>query len=355
MPFCEPCGSLEGAIRLSVPERCPVVSCDLTECELPEIGLGVADGQLAAASYFDSLDTLANRALKARVAARFGSERRASSYFATSYATVRLCVEAVTRCGTDDPTKVRAALAGLEAESPVGPLRIDPATNHANLPFLLGRISGGDFVILQSRPSAVGGPLPHPPADRPSAARRAAAAQDRVMKATPSFLGQRAVILHRPGDTTDRLVRQCALLGLRAEARWQPLRDVEGVDIVLVDADEGWDGLLPWTASEKPVPLVALLASEAPGRIAWALDQRADALIAKPVTASAVYPALVMATRRHMRRRGSSRAYREARRARAAAAACARRRADLHGRGRLRRGRSLWPAAPRSHATAADA
>ena len=40
------------------PERCPVVSCDLTECELPEIGFGVADGQLAAASYFDSLDTL---------------------------------------------------------------------------------------------------------------------------------------------------------------------------------------------------------------------------------------------------------------------------------------------------------
>ena len=119
------------------------------------------------------------------------------------------------------------------------------------------------------------------------------------MKATLSFLGRRAVIVHRPGDTTDRLLRQCDLLGLRAEAHWRPLPDVKGVDIVLVGADEGWDGLLPWTPSEKPVPLVALLASEAPGRIAWALDQGADALIAKPVTASAVYPALVMATRRH--------------------------------------------------------
>jgi AmiR/NasT family two-component response regulator len=119
------------------------------------------------------------------------------------------------------------------------------------------------------------------------------------MKETLSFLGQRAVILHRPGDTTDRLVRQCALLGLRAEARWRPLRAVEKVDIVLVDADEGWNGLLPWTPAEKPAPLVALLASEAPGRIAWALDQGADALIAKPVSASAVYPALVMATRRY--------------------------------------------------------
>jgi AmiR/NasT family two-component response regulator len=119
------------------------------------------------------------------------------------------------------------------------------------------------------------------------------------MKGTLSFLGQRVLILHRAGETTDRLVRQCVLLGLRAEARWRPLRALEDVDIVLVDADEGWDGLLPWMPAEKPVPIVALLASEAPSRIAWALDQGADALIAKPVSASAVYPSLVMATRRH--------------------------------------------------------
>ena len=140
------------------PERCPVVSCDLTECELPEIGLGVADGQLAAASYFDSLDSVANRSLKAQVAARFGSERRVSSYFATSYATVRLCVEAVTRGGTDDPVTVRSALARMETPSPLGPLRVDPDTNHANLPFLLGRISGADFIILEARPAAVADP-----------------------------------------------------------------------------------------------------------------------------------------------------------------------------------------------------
>src|SRR5580704_1636960 len=79
------------------------------------------------------------------------------------------------------------------------------------------------------------------------------------MKGTLSFLGQKAMILHRPSETTDRLVRQCALLGLRVEARWRPLRAVEDVDIVLVDADEGWDGLLPWTPAEKPAPLVALL------------------------------------------------------------------------------------------------
>ena len=140
------------------PKHCPVVSCDLTECELPEIGFGVADGELAAASYFDSLDSGANRALKAQIAARFGSERRVSSCFATSYVTVRQCVEAVTRCGSDDPVDVRSALAGLETQAPLGPLAIDPATNHADLPFLLGRISGSDFVILEARPAAAADP-----------------------------------------------------------------------------------------------------------------------------------------------------------------------------------------------------
>lgn len=120
------------------------------------------------------------------------------------------------------------------------------------------------------------------------------------MSGTPSFRGQRALILHRSGDFTERLVRQLALLGFSAEVRWQPLVDTTGLDIVFVDADEGWTGLLPWQCpGDKPVPLVALLASEAPGRIAWALDQGADALLPKPVTPSSVYPALVMAVRRH--------------------------------------------------------
>ena len=134
------------------PERCPVVSCDLTECELPEIGLGIADGQLATASYFDSLDTPDNRAFKKRVATRFGAGRRISSFFATSYATVRLCAEAVARCGTDEPRAVRQALAGRTWPTVLGGLRIDPRTQHASLPFHVGRVAGHGFEILQSEP-----------------------------------------------------------------------------------------------------------------------------------------------------------------------------------------------------------
>lgn len=118
------------------------------------------------------------------------------------------------------------------------------------------------------------------------------------MSATPNFHGQRALVLHRPGATTERLGRQLTLLGFQVDIRWKPVTSAENCDLLLVDADEGWSGLLPWTPAEKPMPIVALLGSEAPGRITWALDQGADALIAKPVAASAVFPALVMAARR---------------------------------------------------------
>ena len=124
------------------------------------------------------------------------------------------------------------------------------------------------------------------------------------MSPTPSFGAWRAVILHRLDDGIERLVRQLERLGLNATVQWARLEpQVSPFDLVLVDADQGWDGLLPWEPGKAPVPLVALLGSEAPGRIAWAMGQGAGALISKPVAASSVYPALVMATQMHAERR----------------------------------------------------
>ncbi len=123
------------------------------------------------------------------------------------------------------------------------------------------------------------------------------------MRETPNFTGWHAAVLHREDSNTERLMRQLKLLGLRTSLQWEPLA-AEGLpDLVIVDADQGWDGLLPWNDGQPPLPVVALLGSEAPGRIAWALKQGAGAIIAKPVAASSVYPALVMALSIHTERR----------------------------------------------------
>lgn len=142
-----------------LPKVRPVVSCDLTECELGDIGLGVAAGNLSAASYFDTLDTADNAAFKARVAAAFGAERRVSAFFEAAYTTVHMLAAAIAETGTDDPARVKAAVHERAFETPHGPLRIDPRTNHAALPFHLGRISReGGFDILSSRPAMAADP-----------------------------------------------------------------------------------------------------------------------------------------------------------------------------------------------------
>ncbi len=120
------------------------------------------------------------------------------------------------------------------------------------------------------------------------------------MSTTPTFTGLNALVLHRPGETTDRLARQLTVLGLRVGVQWLPVEATDPLpDLVLVDADAGWSELLPWAPGHNPIPVLALLGSEAPGRIAWALDQGAQAIVPKPIVASAVYPALVMAARFH--------------------------------------------------------
>lgn len=123
-----------------------------------------------------------------------------------------------------------------------------------------------------------------------------------MRRLAPHFGGLRAVVLHHQDESVERLIRQLELLGLVVEIRWKPVSSDEPFDLVLVDADQGFDDLLPWTGAEAPVPVIGLLRSEAPGRIAWMLERGISAMIPKPIQTSAVYPALVVATALHEER-----------------------------------------------------
>lgn len=119
---------------------------------------------------------------------------------------------------------------------------------------------------------------------------------------TPNFTGWRAVVLSETDGNTDRLRRQLGLLGVSVAVQWTPLSAADLPDLVLIDADRGWDELLPFSDAAPACPVVALLGSEAPGRIAWALRHGAGAIIPKPVSAATVYPALVLAVSLHEER-----------------------------------------------------
>ncbi|HVG48709.1 MAG TPA: ANTAR domain-containing protein [Rubellimicrobium sp.] len=112
----------------------------------------------------------------------------------------------------------------------------------------------------------------------------------------PDLGGARAVILHRPHATVQALVRQLSVIGLSAEAHWPDLApSALGADYTFFDADMGHDAQFPWAPGKASMPTIALIGSEAPGRVEWALGMGADAQLLKPVGDNGVYSALLIA------------------------------------------------------------
>lgn len=112
--------------------------------------------------------------------------------------------------------------------------------------------------------------------------------------------GARALILHRAHPTVVALTRQLTAIGLEVRQAWPEgssdvAADASGMDFVFFDADMGHDEMFPWPAQQPPVPLIALIGSEAPGRIEWALRAGAHAQLLKPVGDNGAYSALLIA------------------------------------------------------------
>jgi AmiR/NasT family two-component response regulator len=112
----------------------------------------------------------------------------------------------------------------------------------------------------------------------------------------PNLGGARAFVLHRPHPVVQAITRQLAAIGLNATDCWPELpAEALAAEFVFFDVDLGFDEQFPWQAGQAPMPLIALIGSEAPGRIEWALSHNADAQLLKPVGNAGVYSALLIA------------------------------------------------------------
>jgi two-component system, response regulator / RNA-binding antiterminator len=118
-----------------------------------------------------------------------------------------------------------------------------------------------------------------------------------------NLAGAVAVILHRPHATVDAIARQLTAIGLKAAQCWPELsHDCVTADFIFFDTDRGYDQQLPWQPGEAPMPMVALIESEAPGRIDWALSQGSNAALMKPVGNKGVYASLLISRRHFLQR-----------------------------------------------------
>lgn len=112
----------------------------------------------------------------------------------------------------------------------------------------------------------------------------------------PNLGGLRATILHRPHVTVTALQRQLQAVGLEVDCHWPDLpASARSADYLFIDADTACEDQFPWAPGEALMPTIALIGSEAPGRIEWLMNFGADAQILKPVGDSGVYSALLIA------------------------------------------------------------
>jgi len=115
---------------------------------------------------------------------------------------------------------------------------------------------------------------------------------------TPNFRGWKAVILHRPHPDADRLLRQLERLGVEATLVWPRLEpEHKSADVILFDADMGHEEQFPWPQSDVPMPMVAIIGSEAPGRVDWAIQRGAGGHLSKPIGSTGAFGAMVVAVR----------------------------------------------------------
>ncbi|CAN7309356.1 ANTAR domain-containing response regulator [Aminobacter sp. LjRoot7] len=120
----------------------------------------------------------------------------------------------------------------------------------------------------------------------------------------PNLGGAKAFVLHRPHATVSAISRQLQAIGLEVVDCWPELpAEALAADFVFFDVDLGFDQQFPWPRGAAPMPTIALIGSEAPGRIEWALSHKADAQLLKPVGNAGVYSALLIARQSFAARR----------------------------------------------------
>lgn len=125
------------------PDRCPVLSCNLTECELPALGQS-AEGLIAAGPWF-----------RGSLGWPGGSYGFGSSHEAACYAAVRELARLMAhRPGAED-----LALSDLLAAQDRPPGPVDPKTHHTALPVVIARVDGGAFRPLAHWQAVPGDPF----------------------------------------------------------------------------------------------------------------------------------------------------------------------------------------------------
>jgi urea transport system substrate-binding protein len=138
------------------PYQVPVISVSMAEDELRLIGGALAVDHYAAWSYFQSVDSPANRRFVAAFKNRYGPDRVTDDPIEAAYVAVHFFARAVAKAGAVDVAAIREAARGLELEAPGGRYTIDRDTQHTWKVARVGQIEAdGQFRVVWSSGAAL--------------------------------------------------------------------------------------------------------------------------------------------------------------------------------------------------------
>ena len=138
-------------------DKLPVMSLSITEDELRGLEPAKVKGYFAAWSYFQSVDTAANRQFVKACKNKNGEESVTFDQVEAAYTLVHVWARACTKAKSFDTDKVREALKGLEIDAPSGKVTVDAKNQHSWKPFRVGRIRADrqfDVVYQSKKPLA---------------------------------------------------------------------------------------------------------------------------------------------------------------------------------------------------------
>ena len=109
---------------------------------------GAAEGVLANASYFTSVDTPENKKFLADYRARFGDDIYPTTFGESQYDSVWLYAKAVAKAGSADKDQVRKAITEVDFLGPQGRINVVAHNQHARTNSIIGRVNKAGLIDI---------------------------------------------------------------------------------------------------------------------------------------------------------------------------------------------------------------
>jgi urea transport system substrate-binding protein len=143
------------------PDQTPTLSFSVGEQELRSLQQTAAEGDYAAWTYFQTIDTQDNKTFLQRFHVKY-PRQSVTDPMETAYLGVRLWAAAVNEAQSLDPKRIRRALRTQRLEGPDGSVWIDPDSQHCFRTPRIGQIQAdGQFKVVWTAPEPVR-PEPYP-------------------------------------------------------------------------------------------------------------------------------------------------------------------------------------------------